>query len=348
MKILVDNKIPYIREAILHISQDVEYLAAKDFTSESVKEADVLIIRTRTKCTPELLEGSKVKFIATATIGFDHIDTDYCAHKGIIWRNAPGCNSNSVRQYIQSVFILLKENFLSTLIGKTIGVVGVGHVGSKVADLAQSYGMKVLLNDPIRAELESDFMHTPLDEIAEKADIITFHTPLVRDGKYSTYHLADGKFFSKLKKQPILINSSRGEVIDTDCLKNHLLDKTISQAIMDVWEHEPNIDKELLELVYLGTPHIAGYSADGKAKATEMALQSVSDFFNLGLEVHISAPSPKEDVISADNEDDALLQIYNPQLDSIMLKDDSSNFEYLRSHYALRRESLAYDIRIQK
>lgn len=346
MKILVDNKIPYIHEAIRLISDDVEYLSANDFTSESVKNADVLIIRTRTKCTAELLEGSRVKFIATATIGFDHIDTEYCAKKGIVWQNAPGCNSNSVRQYLQSVLILLKRNFLGSLVDRTIGIVGVGHVGSKIAALAESFGMQVLLNDPIRARNEINFRHISLDEIAQKADIISFHVPLIKGGDYPTLHLADSNFIHKLKRNPILINTSRGEVVDGKSLKESLLSGVVSRAVIDVWENEPLIDEELLRLVFIGTSHIAGYSADGKAKATEMALQSVSDYYKLDLKINIIPPTPANTKIVADTSDNAFLQIYDPRIDSNILKADATTFEYNRSHYALRREPLAFDIRV--
>lgn len=347
MKILVDNKIPYIHEAIKELQADVNFLSAKDITSQTVKDADILIVRTRTKCNASLLEGSKVKFIATATIGFDHIDTVYCKTHNILWQNAPGCNSNSVKQYIQSVFILLKRNFYSSLEGKTLGVVGIGHVGSKIVELGQSYGMKVLMNDPLRSEKEADFEHTSLTSIARQADIISFHVPLVHQGNHPTYHLANEQFFSELKKRPILINTSRGEVIDGTVLKTSLKRQIIRQAVIDVWENEPQIDAELLNEVFLGTSHIAGYSADGKAKASEMALQAVSNFLNLGLKIKINPPKPLNPIINAVNQDSAFLEIYNPECDSIRLKEHIQDFETLRSNYSLRREPLAYIINIE-
>ncbi|WP_018108086.1 4-phosphoerythronate dehydrogenase [Bacteroides propionicifaciens] len=348
MKILVDNKIPFLDEAIKELQAEIVFLSAKEFTSQTVKDADILIVRTRTKCNASLLEGSKVKFIATATIGFDHIDIAYCASHGILWQNAPGCNSNSVRQYIQSALILLKQNYLFSLEGKTLAVIGVGHVGCKIVDLGRSYGMKVLMNDPLRAEKEADFQHTSLDIIACQADIISFHVPLVRQGNYPTYHLANEAFFNQLKKTPILINTSRGEVIDGAILKDSLARHTIKQAIIDVWENEPHIDAELLEKVFLGTPHIAGYSADGKAKASEMALQAVSDFLNLGLKININLPQPLNPILDADSMDSAYLEIYNPEYDSLSLKEHIQDFEALRSNYSLRRESLAYTIRVEQ
>lgn len=348
MKILVDNKIPYIHETIQAFSDDIQFLAAKDFTPQAVKDADVLIIRTRTKCNAALLEGSKVKFIATATIGYDHIDTSYCEMHGILWQNAPGCNSNSVRQYLQSVLIILKRNFFSTLSGKTLGVIGVGHVGSKIAQLGYDYGMNVLLNDPLRAKNEPSFEHTSLEQIAREADIISFHVPLVCQGRYPTFHLADSLFFSSLRKTPIIINTSRGEVIDGQALKSCLIQHKIQQAVIDVWEDEPQIDSELLQMVFLGTPHIAGYSADGKAKASEMALQSVSDFFGLGFQIKIAPPAPLQPLIKVESLDEAFLSIYNPTEDSIRLKEHNGDFEALRSNYPLRREPLAYTIELEQ
>ena len=348
MKILVDNKIPYIHDAICLLTDDVVYLPATEFTSSNVKDADVLIVRTRIKCNKELLEGSKVKFIATATIGFDHIDTEYCKEKGIVWKNAPGCNANSVRQYIQSSFILLEKEYFGSLKGLTLGIVGVGHVGSKIAELAEEFGLNVLLNDPLRCDNEKDFDHHQLIELAELADIITFHVPLSREGKYPTYHLGNDFFFRSLKKKPIIINSSRGEVIDTSSLKKYLDCHVVSQAIIDVWENEPHIDFDLLEKVFLGTPHIAGYSADGKAKATEMSLNAISDYYKLDVNIKIEHPTPSDTQIIAKDKKEALLKIYDPRIDSHNLKSDITQFEYLRSHYGLRREPSAFTIDIQK
>ena len=200
MKVIVDNKIPYIREAIEQIADEVIYAPGKDFTPELVQDADALIIRTRTRCDRSLLAGSKVKFIATATIGFDHIDTAYCREAGITWTNAPGCNSASVAQYIQSTLFILQQTRGMKLNQMTIGIVGVGNVGSKVADVARKLGIQVMLNDLPREEREESTMFASLKSIAEKCDIITFHVPLYKEGKYKTYHLADKHFFHSLKK----------------------------------------------------------------------------------------------------------------------------------------------------
>ena len=252
MKIVIDNKIPYIREAVTRIASEVVYAEGIDFTPEMVKDADVLIVRTRTRCNRFLLEGSSVKFIATATIGFDHIDTEYCREAGISWSNAPGCNAASVAQYIESVLTLLKMARLEDLSQYTLGIVGVGNVGKKVAELGTQLGMKVLLNDPPRADEEGSEGFVSLQEIAEQSDIITFHTPLIRGGKYNTFHLAAEEFFGMLKKQPVIINSGRGEVIKTEILKAAMDRHLVSEVILDVWENEPNIDLELLGRVVIG------------------------------------------------------------------------------------------------
>ena len=236
MKVIVDNKIPFIKEAIEKIADEVVYAPGKDFTPSLVKDADALIIRTRTRCNRELLAGSQVKFIATATIGFDHIDTEYCHEAGITWTNAPGCNSASVAQYLHSSLLLLQKQKGINLSEATIGIIGVGNVGSKVAEVAHELGMHILLNDLPREEKEGKQQFSSLQSLAEECDILTFHVPLYREGKYKTYHLADAAFFRSLKRRPVIINTSRGEVIETNALLNALETGAISDAVIDVWE----------------------------------------------------------------------------------------------------------------
>ena len=195
MKIIIDNKIPFIKEAVQRIADEVVYVPGKDFTPELIREADALIVRTRTHCNRDLLEGSRVKFIATATIGFDHIDTEYCKQAGIEWTNAPGCNSASVAQYIQSSLLVWKSCRNKKLNELTIGIIGVGNVGSKVAKVARDFGMRVLLNDLPREEKEGTELFASLNKIAEECDIITFHVPLYKEGKYKTFPLADETSF---------------------------------------------------------------------------------------------------------------------------------------------------------
>ena len=341
MKVIVDDKIPYIREALTMMGVDAVYVPGSHIDNALVRYADALIIRTRTRCDATLLEGSSVRFIATATIGYDHIDTAYCASQGIRWTNAPGCNAASVCQYIQSVLLLLQKERGVQLAESTIGIIGVGHVGTLVANMVTTWGMRVLLCDPPRAERgEQGFVS--LQEIAREADIITLHTPLTYEGPHRTWHLADEAFFGSLQRKPYFINTSRGETTDTRALQQALDSGLIAQCIIDVWEHEPHIDRHLLECCYIGTPHIAGYSADGKANATRMSLETLSSHFGLGKVPAITPPAPDKTIPQTTSRAEALLHIYNPHTDSSVLKSHPEDFELLRGNYPLRREETAY------
>ena len=323
MKVIIDHKIPYIKEAVSRIADEVIFLPGNAFTKEAVKDADALIVRTRTMCNRELLEGSRVKFIATATIGYDHIDTEYCREAGITWTNCPGCNAGSVEQYVHSALLQLKHKKGLDLEKSTLGIVGVGHVGSRVKRMAESLGMRVLLNDPPRADKgEQGFVN--LETIARECDVITFHTPLNREGKYATYHLGNEDFLFSLERTPYLINSSRGEVVDTASLLAALSAGKVKDVVIDTWEHEPNISRELMSVAFLATPHIAGYSADGKANATRMSLEALCQFFGVEAEFTILPPEGPSD--------------YDPTRDSEWLKASPEKFEWFRGNYPLRRE----------
>lgn len=348
MKIVVDDKIPYISEAVEKIADEVVYLPGKQFSRDSVMDADALIVRTRTKCDERLLEGTNVKFIATATIGYDHIDTEFCRKAGIAWENCPGCNAGGVEQYVQSSLILLARKHGVALKDMTIGVVGVGNVGRRIVEMAKSMGMKVLQCDPPRAKMEPDGDFCTFEKLATISDIITFHVPLVKTGEYKTFHYADDSFFSKVKPNCWLINTSRGEVVDTISLKKAIVEKQISDAVIDVWENEPDIDLELLENVFIGTPHIAGYSSDGKANASRMSIMNICRFFGLESQCEITPPSLECMTIVASNEDDAILQTYNPMNDCLNLKMNPEKFEWLRGNYPVRREKNAFKIIINK
>ena len=338
MKVVVDNKIPFIREAIERIADEVVYLPGSSFTAEDVRDADALVIRTRTRCNRELLEGSNVKYIATATIGFDHIDVSYCREAGIVWQNCPGCNAGSVEQYLHSVLLLLKHRKGVNIGNLCLGIVGVGHVGTRIQSMARSLGLRVLLNDPPRADKGEDGF-VDLSVLARECDIITFHTPLNKDGKYKTYHLADADFFATLQRRPIIVNTSRGEVIETSALLDALNAGQVKDAVIDTWEHEPGINLELLGKVFLGTPHIAGYSADGKSNATRMSLEGLCNFFHIEASFDIIPPALPAVSYSSDPEE-AFLQVYDPTRDSDALKQHPEEFEHLRGNYPLRREIL--------
>ena len=219
MKIVVDDKIPFIREAVAQIADQVVYRPGKDICPEDVRDADALIVRTRTHCDATLLQGSKVSFIATATIGYDHLDTDFLKKAHIAWTNCPGCNAGSVGQYLRSCLLLLEKEKGYDLTQTTIGLVGVGHVGHAVIEAISPLGVRILLNDPPQEEAlrqagQATGAFLELEELQAQCDIISFHTPLILNGKHPTYHLADKHFFDKLARKPVIINTSRGSVID--------------------------------------------------------------------------------------------------------------------------------------
>lgn len=351
MKIVADNTVPYLK-GIAEPVADVKYLNASAFTPENIHDADALIVRSIDKCTRHLLEGSRVRLITSATIGFDHIDTLYCDEAGITWKNAPGCNAVSVAQYVLASLVVVGMRRNESLQGKTIGIVGVGHVGKEVEKLCVAYGMHVLRNDPPRAEAEGNEGFVSLDAIAERADIITFHTPLTRAGRFATFHLANEDFFRKLKKNPWFINASRGAVHDTSALLKAKKEGIIGELIIDCWENEPNIDRELLDITAIATPHIAGFSADGKANGTRMCLENIETFFHVKIEKkgEVVPPAPATPVIDLEHFPDyrverAILASFNPLVVDAALRETPGKFEEFRSNYHHPREYAAYTAR---
>ena len=294
------------------------------------------MVRTRTRCNQQLLEGSKVQLVVTATIGYDHIDTEWLESAGIRWTNCPGCNSGSVAQYVESTLLLLEQKKGLSLRQSTIGIVGCGHVGSKVKAVAERLGMRVLVCDPPLASTPSPLTShfVSLDEIERNSDIITFHVPLTKEGDYATWHLADDDFFHRLSRVPYIINTSRGEVVDNKALLLAIEEGRVRDAIIDVWENEPHPDATLLDKVFIGTPHIAGYSADGKTNADNMVIDAICQQFGLSHPGIIAPPALPKDFHYTGNP----LELYNPMDDSQKLKAEPSHFEQLRNNYPLRRE----------
>lgn len=330
MKIIVDDKIPYIQEHLRLLADEVVALNGASICAADVRDADALIIRTRTRCDESLLKDSKVQFVATATIGFDHINADYLERAGIAWTSCPGCNAASVAQYVESSLLLLQQERGLSLSNTTIGIVGCGHVGSKVRTVAERLGMRVLVCDPLLGN--PDFV--PLSVIEHDADIITFHVPLTHEGTYATWHMADVSFFHRLHKVPYIINTSRGEVVDNAALLAALQQEKVRDAVIDVWEGEPHLSEELLRRVFIGTPHIAGYSADGKANADNMVIDALCRHFGLPRPDKVQPPKLPADYHYTGNP----LELYNPMRDSDALKTNPTRFEDLRNHYPLRRE----------
>jgi erythronate-4-phosphate dehydrogenase len=354
VKVIIDDKIPYIRGAFKGVA-DVVYLPGSKTTPEIAKDADAIVTRTRTICNEKLLAGSTVKFIATATIGFDHIDTDYCQANGIQWTNAPGCNSKSVEQYIASTIMVLAEKHNWKLSEKTIGVVGVGNVGSKVARICEIFGMKVLLNDPPRQRAEGSDKFVSMETVQIEADIISLHVPLNMIGEDATYHLGSELFLNALRKKPVLINSCRGEVTETNAVKSVLKSGQISAFVCDCWENEPDLDLELLALTEIATPHIAGYSKDGKATGTLMSVQAISKYFGLGLDnwQPTGVEEPDEAIFEIDGSglteqqiiSKAILHTYDIGNDDTDFRNNVAHFEQLRGDYPTRREFPAFTIK---
>ena len=316
MRLLIDKYIPLIK-GLAEPYCEVSYLAPDEFTPDTVATADALIVRTRVKCNAALLEGSAVRFIATATIGYDHIDAEYCREAGIAWCNAPGCNADSVLNYIDAAI----HYSIESLEGKTIGIVGVGSVGSRVYKRALDLGMRTLLSDPpLEAAGGSGLSFTSLDEIAHEADIITFHVPL----DSSTRHLINSEFLSLCKPDAVIINASRGAVLNTaDAIA------ATQRFVIDCWEGEPEINRELLNKAVLGTPHIAGYSLDGKANGTVAALNATSEYFGWGAKfsVNMLGLPPKD-----------FSKSYNIKAESDALKAAPEKFEWFRNNYPVRRD----------
>lgn len=332
MKAVVDNKIPFLRGQIEQLVDHVVYRPGTEIGPADVREADILIVRTRTRCDAALLEGSAVRLVVTATIGYDHLDTAWLEQAGIRWVNCPGCNAASVRQYVHNVLLALPDGTLpAPLRDLTAGVVGVGHVGSLVADDLEAMGMRVLRCDPPLG------LPVTLDELAARCDLISFHTNLTRRGPFPSYHLADAAFFSRLRRRPLLINTSRGEVVDNQALLRALDAGQVRAAVIDTWEHEPHIDLRLLQRCLIATPHIAGYSADGKANATRMTLEAVAHFLHRPFQPQVTPPAlPPHFAYGTATE--GPLRLYDPREDSLHLKAHPELFEQMRGDYPLRRE----------
>lgn len=319
MKIVVDRHIPYL-DSVLPQMADVLFLEPEDITPDAVCDADALIVRTRTRCNEALLKGSKVQFIATATIGFDHIDREYCDANHIVWTNCPGCNAQGVADYVETVLYYWVINGLlmgHSTAGK-IGIVGVGHVGKLVEQMARRKGWEVLLCDPPRAEKEGAEAFVSLEQVARECDVITFHTPLTKDGPYPTFHMADEEFFQACRPNTLIINAARGGVVDEVALL-----KSGNPFVLDCWEGEPKISWELLHKALFGTFHIAGYTRVGKYNASQMSLNALCRHFRLPM---LALPNPPEQAP----------HIWDIEAVSRSLKEQPEQFEQLRSKYILR------------
>jgi len=354
MKIVADENIPFVKECFSSIG-DIVTLSGRNISPEVVADADILLVRSITKVNEKLLAASRVKFVATATIGFEHVDIGYLSKRGIGFASAPGSNANSVAEYIVAALLSVGKKRKITLEDKSIGVIGVGNVGSRVAKKCEALGMTVKLNDPPLARKTSDPKYRPIDELFD-CDFITFHTPLTKEGQDKTYHLADEEFFASLKSGCVFINTSRGAVHDTASLKSAILAKKFGAVILDVWENEPNIDCELLRMVDISTPHIAGYSYDGKIAGMIMIYNSACEYFKIEpkhkIEDFLPPPKVPQIVIEEIGPDlqevlgDVVQQVYVINRDDFNTREIAmvepqirgKFFDDLRKNYPIRRE----------
>ncbi|MHC5060859.1 MAG: 4-phosphoerythronate dehydrogenase [Planctomycetota bacterium] len=354
MKVIADANIPFVEECFSSFG-DVTAVSAGEITSRILSDADILLVRSVTKVDKALLERSGVKFIASATSGFEHIDTDYLRSRRIGFAYAPGSNANSVAEYVICALLAVAKKHKFELEQKSIGIIGVGHVGSKVAAKTGALGMKVLLNDPPLQRRTHDPKYLTLDKLYD-CDFVTVHTPLTFEGIDKTFHLADEAFFNSLKEGSFFINTARGAVADTGALKAAIKSHKLAGAVLDVWENEPDIDNELLLKAELSTQHIAGYSLDGKIAGLIMIYQAACEFFNFEPEYTADdfLPEPETRQITIDPAADTEQNIIANTVQQIYVinRDDFNTreilivspgqraawFRNLRRNYAVRRE----------
>lgn len=352
--IIVDENIPFGKEAFSLLG-DVKLLPGRQIASEHVKQADALIVRSITKVNEKLLLNSSVRFVGTATIGFDHVDLGYLKKQNITFASAPGSNANSVSEYIIASLLLLAEKKGKTLASSSLAIIGVGNVGSRVLKKAQTLGMTCLLNDPPKQRETFSKEYLPLQDAIANADFVSLHVPLKREGIDMTFQMADKKFFSSMKKGAAFLNSSRGEVAVEKDLQNALSEHRLSDAVMDVWQNEPDVDPDMVNKAFVATPHIAGYSFDGKVNGTLMMFNALKMHLDSSKEFDIKKLLPLPEVpeidLTAQKESDekilldAALWVYDIKRDDRDMRKASmkgekrgTEFDRLRKEYPRRRE----------
>ena len=353
LNITADNNIPYVTEVFSHLG-NVRTLLGRQMSAEAVADADLLLTRSTVKVNEGLLEGSRVRFVATATAGVEHVDQQYLRRRGIAFASAPGSNANSVAEYVAAALLVLAGRGGHELEGRTVGVVGCGNVGSRVVAKARALGMGVVENDPPLARQTGDARYRPIEE-ALAADVVTLHVPLTREGPDATFHMVDGAFLSAMKPGAVLINASRGAVVAEPELKGAIQSARLSAVVLDVWEGEPHVNAELLEVVDIGTAHIAGHSFDGKAAGTAMVYQAACDFLGVepAMDVRQMMPEPLVPRLTAsgDGSEEAIIgravrQVYDITADDARMRgvltepEDrrAAFFDSLRKNYPVRRE----------
>lgn len=360
LKIIVDENIVFAKEAF-GLLGDVKLLSGREINNNSLKDCDILIVRSVTRVDEALLKNTPIKFVGTATIGTDHIDLDYLKENEIAFADAKGCNAFSVAEYLIAALLNIAARQKFSIKDKTIGIVGVGNVGSKVAKFAEAMGMKVLLNDPPLKRKGDPREFVELEKILS-ADIITLHVPLNLNGIDKTYHLFDMEKLNELKDEAILINTSRGSVVDNKDLLE-VIDKKKLKVVLDVWENEPEINLNLLNKVVIGTPHIAGYSLEGKINGTEMIFNALCNYLNVTVSFNFKK-GPLENSILNFNESfsfeenlgNIISNIYPIDRDdknmrkaeTLNIEERGKYFDLLRKNYPVRREFDNYTIKTSK
>ncbi|WP_312978214.1 4-phosphoerythronate dehydrogenase PdxB [Atlantibacter sp.] len=348
MKILVDENMPYARELFARLG-DVKAVPGRPIPVAELDDADALMVRSVTKVNGKLLDGKGVRFVGTATAGTDHVDQDYLHQAGIAFSAAPGCNAIAVVEYVFSALLMLAERDGFDLTDRTVGIVGVGNVGGRLQKRLEALGVRTLLCDPPRADNGEPGDFQPLDKLVDEADILTFHTPLFKDGPYKTWHLADEALISRLKPGAILINACRGAVVDNAALLKCLDAGQKLSTVLDVWEPEPDLNVALLDKVDIGTAHIAGYTLEGKARGTTQVFEAYSAFIGKPQQIALDSllPAPEFGRITLHGPlDQPTLKrlvhlVYDVRRDDAPLRKVAGvagEFDKLRKHYLERRE----------
>ena len=363
MKIIADENIPAVAQAFGTLGE-VTLLPGRDLRAQDVRTADVLLVRSVTRVGRELLEGSRVRFVGSATIGFDHVDRDYLQSRSIGFATAPGSNATSAAEYVVSALLALGEWEGFSLARRTVGIVGCGNVGSRVRDRLAALGCDCLINDPPLRERGGHDEFVGLDDILQ-ADIISVHVPLERAGRHPTWRLFDEAVLRRMKPDAVLINTSRGAVVENAALDALLAKRRDLRVVLDVWEGEPAIEMRLLEKVALGTAHIAGYSLDGKLRGTEMIYRAACDYLGCAPRWDAATVLPAANTLDlrGSTGGDVLEQVraavfnaYDIRADDERLRgllrlppaDRPAGFDRLRKEYPIRREFAATTVVISE
>ena len=358
INILFDENIPFAEEAFSGLGK-VQLKQGRDITNSDLQSIDVLIVRSVTRVNEILLKGTPVKFVGTATIGTDHLDIEYLRMHNIKFESAPGCNSFAVVEYIFTALVKLAAEYKISLSEKSIGIIGYGNIGSKIAKIADSFGIKTLINDPpLQRATNNNFFVSYEDAI--KSDIITFHVPLNLSGVDKTFHMLSDENLKNFGSDKIILNSSRGSVIANNDLKN-IIKQNKNLTVLDVWENEPRIDIDLLQIVKFGSPHIAGYSLEGKVNGTMIVYDKLCNHLNINPDWKPLLPTVENSELSFEQTNNIeesfnklFSKIYRLEKDdtnfrkiiALEEKDRGKYFDQLRKNYPVRREFSNYSVKI--